>query len=75
MALFSSLAFIGNGLGTLAAGWVEANEKLQWRWIQWISMMLVSPSLDFMSIGLLSPFDIQNRRVLHSGVCFHDERD
>ncbi|KAJ3549604.1 hypothetical protein NMY22_g823 [Coprinellus aureogranulatus] len=40
MALYSVLAFIGNGLGTLVAGWIEANEKLQWKWIQWISLIL-----------------------------------
>ncbi|KAJ2924709.1 hypothetical protein H1R20_g12373, partial [Candolleomyces eurysporus] len=40
MALYSILAFGGNGIGTIAAGWIEANPKLEWKWIQWISMMV-----------------------------------
>ncbi|KAJ2917092.1 hypothetical protein MD484_g3304, partial [Candolleomyces efflorescens] len=40
MALYSILAFGGNGVGTIAAGWIEANPKLEWKWIQWISMMV-----------------------------------
>ncbi|KAJ2923131.1 hypothetical protein H1R20_g13963, partial [Candolleomyces eurysporus] len=41
MAFYSILAFSGNGVGTIAAGWIEANPKLEWKWIQWISMMFV----------------------------------
>ncbi|KAJ3518374.1 hypothetical protein NMY22_g13711 [Coprinellus aureogranulatus] len=40
MALQSILAFGGNGLGTVVAGWIEANPKLQWKWIQWLSLIL-----------------------------------
>ena len=41
MAFYSILAFGGNGVGTITAGWIEANPKLEWKWIQWISMMFV----------------------------------
>ncbi|KAJ7249547.1 major facilitator superfamily domain-containing protein, partial [Mycena haematopus] len=40
MAIFSVAALGGSGLGPLAAGWVETNPKLQWRWIQWIQMII-----------------------------------
>ncbi|KAF8159891.1 major facilitator superfamily domain-containing protein, partial [Crassisporium funariophilum] len=40
MAFFSLLAFAGNGLGALAGGWIEENVKLQWRWIQWIHLII-----------------------------------
>lgn len=39
MALYSILAFGANGVGTIVAGWIEQNPKLQWKWIQWISLM------------------------------------
>ena len=42
MALFATAALGGNGLGPLISGWTEMNEKLEWRWIQWIYMMSVS---------------------------------
>jgi MFS family permease len=41
MAIFSVAAMGGTGLGPVAAGWVEMNPKLEWRWIQWIQMMCV----------------------------------
>jgi MFS family permease len=41
MAIFSVAALSGTGLGPLAAGWIEMNPKLEWRWIQWIQMMCV----------------------------------
>lgn len=39
MAMFSLLAFAGNSLGAVAAGWIEMNAHLGWRWIQWIHLM------------------------------------
>ncbi|KAN0063724.1 hypothetical protein ACQY0O_003774 [Thecaphora frezii] len=36
MALFATAAIFGTGFGPVWAGWVEQNELLQWRWIQWI---------------------------------------
>ena len=41
MALFSVTSIGATGLGPVAAGWVEMNPSLGWRWIQWISMMYV----------------------------------
>ncbi|KAF8166561.1 MFS polyamine transporter [Mycena galopus ATCC 62051] len=40
MAIFSLAALGGSGLGPLAAGWIEMNNRLQWRWIQWIQMII-----------------------------------
>lgn len=39
MAIYSFAAMGGTGLGPVAAGWIEMNPRLEWRWIQWISMM------------------------------------
>ncbi|KAI0917889.1 hypothetical protein AcV5_002713 [Taiwanofungus camphoratus] len=36
IALFSTSSIGGIGVGCLAAGWIEQNHRLQWRWIQWI---------------------------------------
>lgn len=41
MALYTLFAFMGNGVGAIVAGWVEENQRLQWRWIQWIHLMFV----------------------------------
>ncbi|TEB30611.1 MFS general substrate transporter [Coprinellus micaceus] len=40
MAIYSILAFGGTGIGTITAGWIEANPQLQWKWIQWIFMVV-----------------------------------
>ncbi|KZP26754.1 MFS general substrate transporter [Athelia psychrophila] len=40
MAIYSFAAMGGTGLGPIAAGFVEMNPRLQWRWIQWIHMIL-----------------------------------
>ncbi|KAF8548850.1 MFS general substrate transporter [Imleria badia] len=37
MALFAIAAVGSSGLGPLLAGWIESNNHLGWRWIQWIS--------------------------------------
>ncbi|KAF7289098.1 Drug transporter [Mycena chlorophos] len=39
MAIFSVAAVGGTGLGPVAAGWIEMNPHLGWRWIQWIQMI------------------------------------
>ncbi len=36
MALFATGAIFGTGIGPVWAGWVEQNQKLGWRWIQYI---------------------------------------
>jgi len=44
MAIYSLVGIGGTGLGPVAAGWIEMNPRLQWRWIQWIHMMSVRSS-------------------------------
>ncbi|KZV74466.1 MFS general substrate transporter [Peniophora sp. CONT] len=39
MAMFSLTAIAGTGMGPVAAGWIEANPHLQWRWIQYIHII------------------------------------
>lgn len=41
MSIFSMSAMCAIGLAPIAAGWIEQNSELQWRWIQWISLMFV----------------------------------
>jgi len=36
MAAFGAVAIGATGLGPVVMAWVEANTKLEWRWIQWI---------------------------------------
>ncbi|CAL1715271.1 unnamed protein product [Somion occarium] len=38
MSLFAVAAIAATGLGPLAAGWMEMNPRLEWRWIQWIHL-------------------------------------
>ncbi|KAJ3729937.1 MFS polyamine transporter [Lentinula guzmanii] len=40
MSLFAVAAVGGTGLGPIYAGWIEMNSRLQWRWIQWIQMII-----------------------------------
>ncbi|KAH6916322.1 multidrug transporter [Coprinopsis sp. MPI-PUGE-AT-0042] len=40
MSIYSSLALAGMGFGTVVGGWVEMNPHLQWRWIQWIFLIV-----------------------------------
>lgn len=39
MSVFSTLGIAANGVGAVAAGWVEIDKRLGWRWIQWIHLM------------------------------------
>ena len=39
MAVFAISAIGGTGLGPVFAGWIEMNQDLGWRWIQWIHAM------------------------------------
>ncbi|OCH96367.1 MFS general substrate transporter [Obba rivulosa] len=40
MAVFSVAAFTGVGLGPIMSGWIESNPHLEWRWIQWIHLIM-----------------------------------
>ncbi|KAJ7483187.1 MFS polyamine transporter [Mycena latifolia] len=40
MAIFSLAALGGTGVGPVVAGWIEMNPKLEWRWVQWVQMIL-----------------------------------
>ncbi|KIJ65186.1 hypothetical protein HYDPIDRAFT_175204 [Hydnomerulius pinastri MD-312] len=42
MALFAIAAVGSTGLGPLLAGWIEENPNLHWRWIQWISIIVLN---------------------------------
>src|SRR5258707_11537833 len=54
MSIYSLAAVGGTGLGPVAAGWVEMNPRLQWRWIQWIHMMFVVSFTTFLLLLMLS---------------------
>ncbi|RSH92160.1 hypothetical protein EHS25_008575 [Saitozyma podzolica] len=41
MTVFAFCAMFGTGIGPVIMSWVEANPKLQWRWIQWIQLILM----------------------------------
>ncbi|KJA28007.1 hypothetical protein HYPSUDRAFT_51464 [Hypholoma sublateritium FD-334 SS-4] len=40
MSYFALAAVGGTGLGPIFAGWIEMNSKLEWKWIQWIQMII-----------------------------------
>ncbi|KAF8062206.1 MFS polyamine transporter [Lyophyllum atratum] len=42
MTMFTVASIAGTGLGPVWSGWVEMNPRLEWRWIQWIQMILCS---------------------------------
>ncbi|KAF9054676.1 MFS polyamine transporter [Panaeolus papilionaceus] len=56
MSMFSVVAVGGTGLGPVFAGWIEMNTKLEWRWIQWIQMMICAVYL------VLLPFCLSETR-------------
>ncbi|KII96068.1 hypothetical protein PLICRDRAFT_48991 [Plicaturopsis crispa FD-325 SS-3] len=58
MALMSVAGIGGQGLGPLVAGWIEMNPHLQWRWIQWIQLILIGAYL------IMMPFTMQETRSL-----------
>ncbi|KAI0630775.1 MFS general substrate transporter [Trametes polyzona] len=39
MSLFAVMALTGPGVGCVAAGWIEQNRHLEWRWIQWVHVI------------------------------------
>jgi MFS family permease len=42
MAFFTLASVVAQGLGPVIAGVIEADPRLEWRWIQWINVMLVT---------------------------------
>lgn len=40
MSIFSVAAIAATGMGPVAAGWIEMNHRLEWRWIQWIHLIV-----------------------------------
>ncbi|EKM52164.1 uncharacterized protein PHACADRAFT_151169 [Phanerochaete carnosa HHB-10118-sp] len=42
MTIFSVAAIGSTGLGPVAAGWIEMNRHLGWRWIQWIHFIVAA---------------------------------
>ncbi|KAI0060642.1 MFS general substrate transporter [Artomyces pyxidatus] len=39
MSLFAVVALSGTGIGPVAAGWIEADPRFEWRWIQWFHLI------------------------------------
>ncbi|KAI5118253.1 hypothetical protein M0805_007502 [Coniferiporia weirii] len=45
MAVFSVAAMASTGMGPVFAGWIEMDPHLEWRWIQWIHLMVTGALL------------------------------
>ncbi|TBU30598.1 MFS general substrate transporter [Dichomitus squalens] len=39
MSIFAVMVLSGPGIGCIAAGWIEQNPHLEWRWIQWLHVI------------------------------------
>lgn len=63
MSIYALVAVGGTGLGPVAAGWIEMNPHLQWRWIQWIHMMSVFLSSLSHPIDKIGSFQSHGRRA------------
>ncbi|PIL24914.1 MFS general substrate transporter [Ganoderma sinense ZZ0214-1] len=50
MSVFAVMVLAGPGIGCLAAGWIEQNPHLEWRWIQWIHVILLGVLLVAMPV-------------------------
>ncbi|TDL23740.1 MFS general substrate transporter [Rickenella mellea] len=42
MSIFAMAAIGATGLGPAGAGWIEMDHKLEWRWIQWIHLIVTA---------------------------------
>lgn len=42
MSIFTLTAISGVAVGPVAAGWIDMDPRLGWRWIQWIHAMYVA---------------------------------
>ncbi|KAF8909962.1 MFS polyamine transporter [Mucidula mucida] len=40
MSIFAIAALGGTGFGPVIGGWIEMNPKLEWKWIEWVLMIL-----------------------------------
>jgi hypothetical protein len=49
MSIFTFIVIGSAGAGPVAAGWIEQNPHLRWRWIQWVTFMCVSSISEFYS--------------------------
>lgn len=38
MAIFTFILLTGPAIGAMSMGFVEANQHMQWRWVQWIQL-------------------------------------
>jgi hypothetical protein len=43
MALFTLIVIGATGLAPVYAGWIAINPNLEWKWLQWVHMMQVTP--------------------------------
>ncbi|EIW78972.1 MFS general substrate transporter [Coniophora puteana RWD-64-598 SS2] len=39
MSLYSLTALLGTCVGPVVAGWIDTNQALRWRWIDWVGMI------------------------------------
>lgn len=61
MSIFTFWVTLGPGLAPVIFSWVEANPKLEWRWIQWFQMSespakVAHPNLTSSHFRSLLPF-------------------
>jgi len=56
MAIFSVAAIGGTGIGPVAAGWIEANPRFEWRWIQYLHAMSVFHVVAISGLWLNEPY-------------------
>ncbi|TFY78557.1 hypothetical protein EWM64_g5454 [Hericium alpestre] len=51
MAIFSLVALGGTAVGPIAAGWIDMNPHMGWRWIQWIHVIFTG--MDMLALCLI----------------------
>lgn len=52
MAVFSTAAIFGTGIGPVFAGWIEQNDSLGWRWINWVQAIYTGVSFLALAVFL-----------------------
>nr|KIR47627.1 drug transporter [Cryptococcus bacillisporus CA1280] len=52
MAIFTFILLAGPAIGAMSMGFVEANQDMQWRWVQWIQLIIMGVFTPLMIVGL-----------------------
>ncbi|AFR92141.1 drug transporter [Cryptococcus neoformans C23] len=52
MAIFTFILLTGPAIGAMSMGFVEANQHMQWRWVQWIQLIIMGVFTPLMIVGL-----------------------